>query len=596
MKMKRPWWRLRESTAASSESQLQRGGANPGGVEQDADADYDADGAVKSCPDCEYGMTKDGDVCPTCKGAGAVMRESGSPLYFLRESVTAAYRKEAKQEGNALADESYPIKNKSDLKDAATLAASGHGNVQAARRLITRRAKELGVSLDSLPGFGKAKESEREKQLLGLIDAMTVRLREAGPEKVSSTFAPFSGSGDAYEVVLIREGKGNSADGRWYTRDAISELVSSGVCEGMQAYSDHPSLDEEEFLPERSVRDIVGSYRNVHLAESKTGLAEARATFVPIKGDGYEWITTLAENAIANNASKPLVGISLYGAAAGDDRERPDGSFGPVADLVRPTSGDIVTNAGAGGQFVKRLMESARAMRAARHTPPPKGSAMKLKELQAKMTESAKRLREAGTDEERTKALDELDGLAKAEVEHEEQTPKLDELKVETLKESEPLWTQIREAFKPEIDAAAEKSGDPDSAALKAENERLKGELDTTKTKLQESERKNQRTDTMFTGAKVLREAKVPEDEHEFFFAKFREANATDEEAMKDVVRIQQEHDERREARMRESLGIGFVEGNPGSTGAGGDGLITLDGVPKVDPAEAKKDQQPAAA
>jgi hypothetical protein len=538
-------------------------------------------------------------VCPTCKGAGALMRESGDALYFLREAVSADERQKAKAEGNSLADESYPIRNKDQLKAAATLAASHHGNWQAARKLIARRAKELGVDLDSLPGFGKAKESSREKQLLSLIEAMTVRLREAGPEKVSSTFAPFNNaSGDAYEVVLIREGKGNSEDGRWYTRGAIQELVSSGVCEGMQAYSDHPSLDEEEFLPERSVRDIVGSYRNVRFAESAAGLAEARATFVPIKGDGYEWVTTLAENAIANSGDKPLIGISLYGAAAGDDRERPDGSFGPVADLVRPTSGDIVTNAGAGGQFVKRLMESARAKRASRPNNDPKGSAMKLKELQAKMTESAKRLREAGTDEERGKALDELDGLAKAEVEHDEPAPKLDEMKVETLKESQPLWTRIRESFKPEIDAAAKASGNEDAAALKAENERLKTELDETQGKLKESERQNQRTDAMFAGAKVLREAKVPEEEHEFYFSKFREAGATDADAMKEIVRIQQEHDERREQRMRESLGLGSIEGNPGNTGAGGSGLIDLsaDGVPMVDPAEAAKDKQPAGA
>jgi hypothetical protein len=39
------------------------------------------------------------------------------------------------------------------------LAASGHGNVSAAKALIRKRAKDLGVELSSLPGFGSEKVS-----------------------------------------------------------------------------------------------------------------------------------------------------------------------------------------------------------------------------------------------------------------------------------------------------------------------------------------------------------------------------------------------------------------------------------------------------
>jgi hypothetical protein len=56
--------------------------------------------------------------------------------------------------GNALPDGSYPIPDAEHLHAAAVLAASGHGDAEAARRLIRKRAGELGVSLDSLPGFG----------------------------------------------------------------------------------------------------------------------------------------------------------------------------------------------------------------------------------------------------------------------------------------------------------------------------------------------------------------------------------------------------------------------------------------------------------
>lgn len=61
-------------------------------------------------------------------------------------TITAADRRAAATKGHALKDGSYPIRNTSDLGHAATLAKSGHGNVQAAKALIARRAKELGVS------------------------------------------------------------------------------------------------------------------------------------------------------------------------------------------------------------------------------------------------------------------------------------------------------------------------------------------------------------------------------------------------------------------------------------------------------------------
>ena len=63
------------------------------------------------------------------------------------------------KEGKALSDGSYPIGDAEDLKNAATLAASGHGNVSAAKALIRKRAKELGVKVENLPGFGSEKSA-----------------------------------------------------------------------------------------------------------------------------------------------------------------------------------------------------------------------------------------------------------------------------------------------------------------------------------------------------------------------------------------------------------------------------------------------------
>ena len=58
-------------------------------------------------------------------------------------------RRSLAAEGNAVSPRrprSYPIENTGDLHNAAVLARSGHGDVAAARRLIARRAGELGVA------------------------------------------------------------------------------------------------------------------------------------------------------------------------------------------------------------------------------------------------------------------------------------------------------------------------------------------------------------------------------------------------------------------------------------------------------------------
>jgi hypothetical protein len=66
--------------------------------------------------------------------------------YVIKRKVSAAERKKLASEGNALPDGSYPVENEGDLHNAAILARSGHGDVAAAKRLIAKRAKELGVA------------------------------------------------------------------------------------------------------------------------------------------------------------------------------------------------------------------------------------------------------------------------------------------------------------------------------------------------------------------------------------------------------------------------------------------------------------------
>lgn len=66
-----------------------------------------------------------------------------------KRDIPQAKREQLAKEGKALrgADGhiSYPIETAADLHPAAVLARSGHGDVAAAKALINRRAKELGV-------------------------------------------------------------------------------------------------------------------------------------------------------------------------------------------------------------------------------------------------------------------------------------------------------------------------------------------------------------------------------------------------------------------------------------------------------------------
>lgn len=64
----------------------------------------------------------------------------------LKRKVSTDERKRLASEGNALPDGSYPIENEEDLHNAAHLARTGHGDAAAAKRLIAKRAKELGVA------------------------------------------------------------------------------------------------------------------------------------------------------------------------------------------------------------------------------------------------------------------------------------------------------------------------------------------------------------------------------------------------------------------------------------------------------------------
>src|SRR5215472_4674657 len=127
----------------------------------------EARAAVSSCGELGHECCGGGECNAQehrCCDAAAQARNASQVLEFL--SVTAAERDKAKAAGNSLPDGSYSINNVKQLHAAAILAASHHGDWKAAQSLIRRRAKELGVDVTTLPGFGEGKASGRPLELL----------------------------------------------------------------------------------------------------------------------------------------------------------------------------------------------------------------------------------------------------------------------------------------------------------------------------------------------------------------------------------------------------------------------------------------------
>jgi HK97 family phage prohead protease len=149
---------LLESRTAASVA-VQHG--HPGRPCVDPDGDGDCDLTPEGDTDHDY-WTADGKQVKPLPGQDG-QRSAVAPYELL--SVPQAERDKAKAAGNSLPDGSYPINNVHQLHAAATLAASHHGDWKAAQALIRRRAKELGVDVTTLQGFGEAKAADGPYEL-----------------------------------------------------------------------------------------------------------------------------------------------------------------------------------------------------------------------------------------------------------------------------------------------------------------------------------------------------------------------------------------------------------------------------------------------
>ena len=564
-----PLKRLREAGAASTMPALVRGtgdddpniGTSAGdgtGTSTDANDDGTSDIQTTPCPTCGGTGVDAGELCTTCKGSGQA------------------------QDPDDIQDMS-----EADGDTKQCPVCGGDGKIGAS--LPCNACKGTGtVPSDWAPKpktgnpFAKSKEAQdvfaaMEERLAALESKLSSdkSLRESKPDFMGSTFDTMtrvtnSQGQQGYEVVLIREGLGNESDNNWYTGAAIKEMCESGRAEGMQAYANHPDLEEEELRPERDVRHLIGVHTDVKFAEAN-GKGVAKSVFDPLntneKHPTYGWVTTLAEAAVRNKGPQPLVGWSLYGLSGGDIGTRPDGSEGRVVDLIMPTSGDMVTNAGAGGEFARNLMiESARRLRRA-NTPTQEEPML----VSVKMAEAKKALREATTDEARDAALQTLDAVEK-EVAALEVKPQ--EAVAGTAVLTEAAIAKVREA------ALAEQAG----------------ELDELRVKLREANGALGTVADVMNIDTVLRANGVEDDvERKYFTAQARQRGLREAEDIKDLVETERAYQAKQEndmlARVREAMGDDYpqVEGAVGGfalTPASDGGVAALReaGIPTKEP------------
>lgn len=384
---------------------------------------------------------------------------------------------------------------------------------------------------------GGAPEARRphEQEEAGSIPAPATRsLVEAAPISARP-----ERKGTGYDVVILEEGMGNTDDRNVYARSYIEDVMQRGLLEGLQAFADHPDQHSERGRPERSIRDLVGSYHDAYLATSESGALQLRATLEPIRGSSSAWFRDLVESALERGSQmRKLVGISIRGTGAGRETTWDDGQ--PAYLIERAgvlVSADVVTMAGAGGGFLRRLTESLRSIRTddgmRRLSESLRGLGEdKEVDVRKRVQEALRKLREAGEkgDDAGVKAaMGDLEKAADALPELKDTPAAIPEATA-----TAPTGTETTKPQPPPSATPASYSQDAALARAQAERDAAIAERDEARRGLNESQSSlgvYRRTELAM---KVMRESEVPEGLREATLPKL--LGVDDEAAMKRLV------------------------------------------------------------
>lgn len=190
-----------------------------------------------------------------------------------------------------------------------------------------------------------------------------------------------------FKVVMLKEGLGNLKDAYYYTKEAIESAVP--VFEGKKIYADHPSADEEQSRPERSVKDVLGHFENVKVIAGEDGQHMLEGELVILPDKPYEWARGLMRHSVEYSKKYPdkdFVGLSIN--ASGDAESKslaslveakiiPEAALPKIkqaldegVETVKVVSAikdavscDMVTEAGAGGKILSMIEREKQAMK-----------------------------------------------------------------------------------------------------------------------------------------------------------------------------------------------------------------------------------------
>lgn len=154
------------------------------------------------------------------------------------------------------------------------------------------------------------------------------------------------GSDGKYRIRLI--GSDVQGSSGYYPREILERDGASAWPAGTKIYADHPSMDEIENRPERSVRNIAGYLLNDAQMQEDGLYADVQF------GRDYR---TLVED------FHSVIGMSIYAGGEIEESEDESGNIVRRVTSIYPSptnSVDLVTVAGAQGAITEALTESFR--------------------------------------------------------------------------------------------------------------------------------------------------------------------------------------------------------------------------------------------
>jgi len=316
-------------------------------------------------------------------------RKESSPVAFLDQVFTRVKPKASPYKQEATPDVKTPANSGNNSQDPITLLIAKNPEMNASTFFNLLKSEGFIIAKDPAVAAPAAKKEAdmssgnpqalRAKESRKPVGFKTrIFLESAQPVDDSS------GMRTRYKVVMLEEGMGNFGASAYYSKEALESAIP--IFEGKKIYADHPAESEAEERPERSVRDILGHFENVHVQESKSGQHWLCGDLVVMGGQSYQWARELMEHAVAfakKFPDKEFVGLSIN--ASGDSEPLPidqvmkkgvpEGALAKIQEAKKQgietltyvskfneaVSCDLVTEAGAGGKILS-LIEGAKKM------------------------------------------------------------------------------------------------------------------------------------------------------------------------------------------------------------------------------------------